>query len=75
MKRVIYNLEANGNHNYFVSRSKVLAQNCESKIPKLTNEISEQLGEVEKPIINPDGDPIFMSKEGLRKVRWDQKNI
>jgi len=41
------------------------------KIKHLEKEISDWLGAETKMIINPKGDPIFLSKDGKRKVRFD----
>jgi len=35
------------------------------------DDIADWLGEVAPPKKNPAGDPIFISKDGQRKVRWD----
>lgn len=41
------------------------------KIKHLEKEISDWLGEGTKMIKNPKGDPIFLSKDGKRKARFD----
>ncbi|MDN3507836.1 MAG: hypothetical protein P0S94_02820, partial [Simkaniaceae bacterium] len=43
------------------------------KITKLEKEISSWLGKESKCIYNKAGDPVFLSKDGLRKVRFDFK--
>ncbi|HEX4840343.1 MAG TPA: hypothetical protein VFU89_07885 [Rhabdochlamydiaceae bacterium] len=44
---------------------------AETQVIQLEKKVSEWLGEGTQCMRNKSGDPIFLSKDGLRKVRFD----
>jgi RHS repeat-associated protein len=61
----VYNLEAAGNHNYYVAKTKVLAHNCEN-ISKVTSRISRK-GEKAIEVIYKDGSIIDINPSRVKK--------
>ncbi len=50
------------------------AARSSGKLPKISNQLKNWLGKEYRVITNKAGDTVLLSKDGLRKMRWNVKN-